>query len=140
MLLFSACLPQESKLPEAKLSKALACVPGYESFWAISQERQGYSGVTTYASTAYSPTDAQADCLGCAPGSDLDREGRVVVTDHGHFVLFNVYVPNAGESLARPRLPFKLRFLEALKAAMDRYRAAGRKVGAAVLLTDMNDC
>ena len=27
----------------------------------------------------------------------FDREGRVMQTDHGTFVLFNVYFPNAGK-------------------------------------------
>lgn len=29
---------------------------------------------------------------------ELDKEGRCVVTDHGDFVLFNVYFPNAGDT------------------------------------------
>lgn len=78
--------------------------------------------------SAYSPVDAQADCLGSGSGA-LDREGRVVVTDHSTFVLFNVYVPNAGDGPARSRLDFKLQFLEALKARMDAYAAQGRLVG-----------
>lgn len=31
-------------MPEDKLQKDLACVPGYESFWAFSREKKGYSG------------------------------------------------------------------------------------------------
>lgn len=38
---------------------------------------------------------------------ELDSEGRCVVTDHGSFVLFNVYFPNA--ALDSPRMEFKLK-------------------------------
>ena len=102
--------------------------------------------MTTYcAAPAYAPLACQTDCLG-ADGSDstatafdtsdadLDREGRCVLTDHGAFVLINVYVPNAGDhnrdpQLNRPRLPFKLRFLRALRRKCDALVEAGREVG-----------
>lgn len=35
---------QEAKVREDRLEKWLACVPGYESFWAFSQNKKGYSG------------------------------------------------------------------------------------------------
>ena len=36
---------QETKLPSLdKLTKDLACVDDYESFWAVSREKKGYSG------------------------------------------------------------------------------------------------
>jgi len=54
---------------------------------------------------------------------------RVVITDHRHFVLVNVYVPNAGDRPDRPRLRYKLAFLEALKRKCDALVAAGREVG-----------
>ena len=54
---------------------------------------------------------------------------RVVITDHGSFVLINVYVPNAGDRPARARLAFKLRFLAALKRKADSLREQSREVG-----------
>jgi len=33
--------------------------------------------------------------------AEHDREGRVIVAEFEHFFLFNVYVPNSGEELAR---------------------------------------
>lgn len=50
------------------------------------------------------------------------------MTDHGSFVLFNVYVPNAGDRPERARLPAKLSFLSALKERVDELRGAGRQV------------
>mmetsp|Transcript_7569 Transcript_7569/g.14005 ORF Transcript_7569/g.14005 Transcript_7569/m.14005 type:complete len:582 (+) Transcript_7569:61-1806(+) len=106
--------------------------PGYESFWACNEgsgaQRQGLNGVATFAREG---TVLRADA---APLQvpDLDREGRCLLTDHGHFVLFNVYVPNhAGGS----RLPFKMRWLHALQAAMRRERSAGKSV---ILAGDLN--
>lgn len=41
----SYSLVQETKLPSLdKLTKDLACVNEYESFWAVSHEKKGYSG------------------------------------------------------------------------------------------------
>jgi len=50
------------------------------------------------------------------------------VTDHGSFVLFNVYVPNAGERPERARLAAKLAFLQALKERVDSLLMQGRQV------------
>ena len=41
-------LDQEAKIQEEKLEKWMACVPGYESFWAFCLVKKGYSGVVTY--------------------------------------------------------------------------------------------
>ncbi|CAL8460704.1 g235 [Coccomyxa elongata] len=127
---------QETKLQsEEKLTKETACVDGYESFWAFSREKKGYSGVATYVAERYSPIDAQVDCLGTG-SADIDREGRVVLTDLGAFVLINVYVPNAGNRTGDgERTAFKVRFLEALKEKADALRAAGRQV---IIVGDLN--
>lgn len=129
------CL-QEVKLTAKAIAadsvKLGADVPGYESFWACNEgngtQRQGLNGVGTMAREG---TVLRADS---APLGDpeLDAEGRCLLTDHGHFVVFNVYVPNAAGG---PRLPFKLRWLRALRAAMGRARAAGKAV---VLAGDLN--
>ena len=55
---------------------------------------------------------------------------RIVITDHGSFVLLNVYVPNAGkkEEAISDRADLKIRFLHALKEKCDSLREDGRKV------------
>jgi exonuclease III len=35
---------QEAKIQEEKLEKWMAFVPSYDSYWAFSQEKKGYSG------------------------------------------------------------------------------------------------
>lgn len=111
---------QEAKVPAQRLrdspKRAGAQVEGYDTFWACCQGSAGpkgvaagaYSGVATFARVG---TVAAADPapLGCP---ELDREGRCLLTDHGLFVLLNVYAPASGE--AQERLPYKLRFLRRL--------------------------
>lgn len=41
---------------------------------------------------------------------EIDQEGRVVITDHGEFVLINTYVP-ATFHADDPRMAYKLRLL-----------------------------
>ena len=124
---------QEAKIARAKLSAAEAVVPGYESFWCLNKTT-GYSGVVTYVKEgSYSPIDAAAHVFGVA---EFDDEGRCIVTDHGSFVVFNAYCPMAGDQDAdRPRLAFKLRFHDALLAAMLKVRACGKHV---ILAGDLN--
>lgn len=66
---------QETKV--TKLTREVACVPGYESFWSCSVAKPGYSGVATFcASPRFSPVDAAIDCLPGADNHDLNTEGR----------------------------------------------------------------
>ncbi|BDA45375.1 probable DNA-(apurinic or apyrimidinic site) lyase 2 [Coccomyxa sp. Obi] len=66
----------------------------------------------------------------------LDAEGRVVITDHGAFVLVNVYGPAiTSEESAEERYAFKLRFYEGLLHRIQALRATGRCV---ILLGDLN--
>ena len=58
---------------------------------------------------------------------------RVVLTDHGAFVLINVYAPNAGPAPERPRAAYKYKFLEALKAKAIGLREAGQQVSLCVV-------
>jgi exonuclease III len=53
---------------------------------------------------------------------------RAIITDHGAFVLFNVYVPNAGDRPDRARLTAKLAFLQALQERVDALLGSGRQV------------
>lgn len=130
---------QEAKIQEEKLEKWMACVEGYDSHWAFSQVKKGYSGVVTYVKEEFSPLDAKADWLGESISSsteDLCNEGRLICTDHGSFVLLNVYVPNAGDhDEGRPRLDFKMRYLIALEQTCDELVRSGKHV---VIVGDFN--
>ncbi|KAL9178567.1 hypothetical protein ACHAXT_001905 [Thalassiosira profunda] len=105
--------------------------PGYESFWscATDQKSRGFNGVVTYARTGM----VKVGGLSSAGGQGTGRPGTV--RDDGprqSFVLFNVYVPCGGGGETLPR---KMKFLNALKGAMDRQREKGKHV---MLVGDMN--
>jgi AP endonuclease-2 len=69
---------------------------------------------------------------------NLDTEGRVVITDHGAFVLFNIYAPAVTKEdpdQAKLRLAFKMRFYTALQRRWEALLANNRAV---IVVGDMN--
>ena len=125
---------QESKIPLAQLesrSEPLQCahIAGYESFWSccVDTSKRGFNGVTTYVKTGL-VCKADSRPLG---SNDLDDQGRCVMTDHGRFVVFNVYVPAGG---GQP-LSYKMKFLNALRRAMKNQRKQNKEV---MLVGDLN--
>jgi AP endonuclease 2 len=107
---------QETKLTRAELTEDVAVLDGWESFFDFSQQKTGYSGVATFCKAGCSPCCAARGLIG--PSSDhvahlgaaeqqaLDAEGRCVMTDHGAFVLFNVYIPALSCEESREVCPF----------------------------------
>ena len=137
-------LVQEHKLTRDKMKRELAMLnargeaaSGWETYWAFSTTKTGYSGTLTAVrkGSGLEPVEAASDAL----GREFDDEGRCVLTRHGvspgGMTLVNVYTPNGGDRPARARLAFKLRFLARLRALIDSERAAGRRV---VLAGDLN--
>lgn len=96
---------QETKLTKAELTESCAVLPGWESFFDFCTHKTGYSGVATFCRDYLTPraawrgvTGGDTASLELAPFTDeeraaLDAEGRCIATDHGAFVLFNVYIP-----------------------------------------------
>ncbi len=119
---------QETKAHPEQLSEALLTEHGYHVDWH-SAEKKGYSSVATFSKVK--PVDTQKGI-----GVELyDREGRVIITDHEAFVLFNIYFPNGQRDLGR--VPFKLDFYREVLARMNAYREAGRHV---IVGGDWNTC
>jgi len=111
---------QETKLQQEKRTAAMEAIDGYASFWAFSTQRKGYSGVATYC--RQKPLEVRYGL-----GVDrYDAEGRIVETDFGPFVLFNVYFPNG--QMSEARLEYKLDFYRDFFAYTDALRAKGRSV------------
>ena len=127
-------------IQEAKISKGLlesrseplrcAHLAGYESFWSccIDSSKRGFNGVVTYCKTG---TVISADSRPLN-SPDLDDQGRCVMTDHGRFVVFNVYVPAGG---GQP-LSYKMKFLNNLRLAMRNQRENHNKE--VILVGDLN--
>lgn len=110
---------QETKAWPAQLSYELLVGHGYHTTWA-NAEKKGYSGVATFCREA--PQAARTG-LGIPR---FDSEGRVVITDHGAFLLYNVYFPNGQRDHSRVR--FKLEFYQALLIELNQQVSAGRRV------------
>jgi len=126
---------QEHKIPLQQLKNRCepfqaATLDGWESFWSccICPQSKGMNGVVTYAKQG-TVIRANAKAL-CDP--QLDNQGRCIVTDHGSFIVFNVYVPASG---GQP-LSQKMRFLRALQGAMHRERVVHKKP--VILVGDLN--
>ena len=65
---------QETKLLSLeKLTKDLACVPGFESFWAVSREKKGYSGETSLHAILTTSTCPRADTLPKPPVCSIHK-------------------------------------------------------------------
>lgn len=126
---------QEHKIPLKQLSsraEPMGCssVPGYEAFFSCCNDNnsKGLNGVCTYAKEG-TVISADAKPLG---DEKLDSQGRCIKTDHGSFIIFNVYVPQGGTC----GISYKLGFLQKLRAAMQKCRAASNK--RIILVGDMN--
>ncbi|CAM9930318.1 unnamed protein product, partial [Ectocarpus sp. 12 AP-2014] len=156
---------QEIKITRAGLVEhEFARAQGYHGFFNHCKlpRKVSYSGVATFVrSESGLKTLASTTSLGDAaffgsPGSfvgerrltpdrlaALDSEGRVLVTDHGYFVLFNVYAPCISSSSddekekTEDRRAFKRDFLATLEARILEIRSRGRGV---VLVGDLNAC
>ncbi|KAI3428942.1 uncharacterized protein J3R85_008966 [Psidium guajava] len=57
----------------------------------------------------------------------VDSEGRCVITDHGHFVLFNIYGPRVHSDDAE-RTEFKLKFYKILQRRWEYLLQQGRRL------------
>ncbi len=111
---------QESKLQEVKLTDRMKTISGYESYWAFSTVKKGYSGVGCY--TSITPQRVQY-------GIDMpvyDDEGRIIEMDFGNFIFFNIYFPNG--QMSDERLKYKLDFYEHFFSYAEKYKKEGRSI------------
>jgi len=119
-------LQEVRALPE-QLSPDIRRPEGYSAHWHPAT-RKGYSGVGLLSTEA--PLSVENNVLG---EPRFDCEGRLIVSDHGDFLLYSTYFPNGGHDLSR--VPFKLEFSEAVLQHAEQARAAGRSV---IICGDVN--
>ena len=93
---------QETKAKVDQLSTSLTEDHGYHTYWH-SADKAGYSGVATFCKEE--PYFVQ-EGLGI---DRFDSEGRVLITEHENFLLYNIYFPNGQKDDIR--LNYKLDFL-----------------------------
>ncbi|HRK36601.1 MAG TPA: exodeoxyribonuclease III, partial [Candidatus Hydrogenedentes bacterium] len=113
------CL-QETKANVSDVDPALREPKGYGSVWQ-SAKKKGYSGVATYFRTKCEPLDVSLMGI-----DEFDDEGRVQAVTFKDFVLVNAYYPNA--QAERARLPYKLRFCDAMLKFCNALRKKGKNV------------
>ncbi|OMO57044.1 Exodeoxyribonuclease III xth [Corchorus capsularis] len=118
--------------------------------------RTGYSGVATFCrvKSAFSSVEAAlpiaaeegfTGLLGCSRKDEeaevaegleefsreellkVDSEGRCIITDHGHFVLFNLYGPRAASDDS-DRIQFKHSFYKILEKRWESLLRRGRRI------------
>jgi exodeoxyribonuclease-3 len=93
---------------------------GYKNGYWSSAVRKGYSGVATFVH------DEPRQISKGIEVHEYDSEGRFVITDHGHFDLYNIYFPNGGSGEIRHN--FKQQFLKDLSAHLKTKLDQGRPV------------
>lgn len=119
------CL-QETKAHLEQVEPATRSL-GYKLFHWSSGIRKGYSGVATFIHEG--PEVFQRGW----GQTEYDSEGRIVITDHGPFLLYNIYFPNGGSG--QERHLFKRRFLKDLNLHLEGVIASGREI---ILVGDYN--
>lgn len=98
------CL-QETKCQVDQLTPDQVNPFDYQSHWASAQ-RKGYSGVATFHNDKI-----KSSIVGLGIPK-FDDEGRVVITHHEAFTLYNIYFPNGARGPDRHH--FKMEFLKDL--------------------------
>tara|TARA_Y100000768_G_C23453992_1_gene440566 strand:- start:102 stop:440 length:339 start_codon:yes stop_codon:yes gene_type:complete len=78
---------QETKAHKEQLTSEILIDHGYHTYWH-SGLKKGYSGVATFCKEE--PLYVQ-EGLGV---NKYDNEGRVLITEHENFLLYNIYFPN----------------------------------------------
>ena len=112
------CL-QETKAHVDQLAAEILTDHGYHTYWH-SGKRRGYSGVATFCKEE--PLYVQ-EGLGI---ERYDAEGRVLVTEHENFLLYNIYFPNGQKD--DERLQYKLDFYNDLLPIINEQVESGNNV------------
>lgn len=119
------CL-QETKAEPSQLTQDIVSPINYNAVWN-SAEKKGYSGVATLSKIKPLESNTGLNI------KSLDREGRLISTDYGSFVLFNVYFPNGRKN--SERLNYKLKFYTEFLKHINKLKKAGKKI---VVCGDVN--
>ena len=110
---------QESKAHKEQLASEILEDHGYCTYWH-SGVKKGYSGVATFCKEE--PLFIQ-EGLGI---EKYDVEGRVLLTEHKDFLLYNIYFPNGQKD--ETRLKYKLDFYDDLLPIINDQVESGNNV------------
>ena len=110
---------QETKAHKEQLTSEILSDHGYYTYWH-SGEKKGYSGVATFC---------KQEPLYCQEGLGINKydiEGRVLITEHENFLLYNIYFPNGQKD--ETRLKYKLDFYDDLLPIINEQVESGNNV------------
>ncbi len=110
---------QETKAHKEQLTSEILEDHGYFTCWH-SGEKKGYSGVSTFCKEE--PLFIQ-EGIGI---EKYDKEGRVLITEHNEFLLYNIYFPNGQKN--DERLRYKLDFYDDLLPIINDQVDSGNNV------------
>ena len=110
---------QETKAHKEQLTSEILEDHGYFTYWH-SGEKKGYSGVATFCKEE--PLYIQ-EGIGI---KKYDDEGRVLITEHNEFLLYNIYFPNGQKN--EERLKYKLDFYDDLLPLINDQVESGNNV------------
>ena len=110
---------QETKAHKEQLTSEILEDHGYFTYWH-SGEKKGYSGVATFCKEE--PLYIQ-EGIGI---KKYDDEGRVLITEHNKFLLYNIYFPNGQKN--EERLKYKLDFYDDLLPIINDQVESGNNV------------
>jgi exodeoxyribonuclease III len=113
------CL-QEIKANEDQVPKEILDLDGYHGFYHSCTIKKGYSGVAVLSRI---PPNNVNKHIGV---EEIDGEGRILEIDYGAFILYGCYFPNG--SREHLRVPYKMRFYDALFARCQQQRAEGKNI------------
>ncbi|MBN2096485.1 exodeoxyribonuclease III [Candidatus Peregrinibacteria bacterium] len=111
---------QETKADRLQLPASVTDHKHYHSFWHSAACKKGYSGAATFSLEEPIHVDVGFGT------EKFDCEGRVVMTEFKHFILFNVYFPNGKQD--SERLNYKLEFYDAFLQHIDTLKKKGKKI------------
>ncbi len=111
---------QETKAMIDQIAEHLQYPLGYEGYYNSCQIKKGYSGTAVFTKTI--PKNVTFGI-----GIDkFDCEGRIIESDFGDFVYFNIYFPKS--YVDDPRMDYKLEFYDAVLERAKELMRQGRKV------------
>ncbi|KAL8472434.1 hypothetical protein ACS0TY_029589 [Phlomoides rotata] len=116
----------------ATFCRVKSAFSSYEVSLPVSAE-EGFTGVLKESSgllsrkSEYSSTVEGLEEFSSEELLKIDGEGRCIITDHEHFVLFNVYGPRA-QSDDTERIQFKHKFFNIMQKRWESLLGQGRRV------------
>ncbi|KAF6156630.1 hypothetical protein GIB67_010685 [Kingdonia uniflora] len=138
---------QETKISREDLTADLIMAEGYESFFSCTRTsargRIGYSaeegftgllehtrGEDAMRKDFLLEVRSKVEDINGITNTDLfevDREGRCIITDHRHFVVFNIYGPRA-DCDDTERINFKHKFFKILQKRWEALLRQGKRI------------